>query len=91
MRSYDFILWDNSANDLHSLFLSVVTVDSLIFCCFYLQYPVYFAFEDEKINAILADVRRSEVAGQPATATTGGSVIPFKIYMQTHLEHMYST
>ncbi|ONK57477.1 uncharacterized protein A4U43_C09F910 [Asparagus officinalis] len=37
-----------------------------------IPYPVYFAFEDEKINAVLADVRRSEAAGQPATATTGG-------------------
>lgn len=37
-----------------------------------IPYPVYFAFEDEKINAILADVRKTEAAGQPATATTGG-------------------
>ncbi|CAA7405342.1 unnamed protein product [Spirodela intermedia] len=37
-----------------------------------LPYAVYFAFEDEKIDAILADVRRSDNVGQPASATTGG-------------------
>ncbi|XP_010931103.1 uncharacterized protein [Elaeis guineensis] len=37
-----------------------------------IPYPVYFAFEDDKINALLADVRRSDATGQPATATTGG-------------------
>ncbi|KAG1369718.1 nicalin [Cocos nucifera] len=36
------------------------------------DYPVYFAFEDDKINALLADVRRSDATGQPATSTTGG-------------------
>ncbi|XAR60164.1 hypothetical protein NMG60_11033421 [Bertholletia excelsa] len=35
-------------------------------------YPVYFAFEDENINAVLADVRKNDATGQPATATTGG-------------------
>lgn len=37
-------------------------------------YPVYFAYEDDEINAILADVKSSDVTGQrqPATATTGG-------------------
>ena len=42
--------------------------------CWYLQYPVYFAYEDDKINAVLADVRRGDATGQPATATTGGLV-----------------
>ncbi|URE36376.1 Nicastrin [Musa troglodytarum] len=37
-----------------------------------LPYPVYFAYEDDKINAVLADVRRGDATGQPATATTGG-------------------
>ncbi|KAJ6897197.1 hypothetical protein NC651_023158 [Populus alba x Populus x berolinensis] len=37
-----------------------------------LEYPVYFAFEDDDIDAVLADVKRSDVSGQPATATTGG-------------------
>ncbi|XP_039122110.1 LOW QUALITY PROTEIN: nicalin-like [Dioscorea cayenensis subsp. rotundata] len=37
-----------------------------------IPYPVYFAFEDDKINAALADVRKSDMATQPATATTGG-------------------
>lgn len=38
------------------------------------QYPVYFAFEDEDIDAVLADVKRNDATGQPATATTGGLV-----------------
>ena len=37
-----------------------------------LQYPVYFAFEDDDIDAVLADVKRTNAIGQPATATTGG-------------------
>ncbi|KAH7863700.1 hypothetical protein Vadar_020891 [Vaccinium darrowii] len=37
-----------------------------------IPYPVYFAFEDDSINAVLADVKRNDVSGQPATATTGG-------------------
>ncbi|XP_061958801.1 uncharacterized protein LOC133680031 [Populus nigra] len=37
-----------------------------------IPYPVYFAFEDDDIDAVLADVKRSDVSGQPATATTGG-------------------
>lgn len=39
-----------------------------------MQYPVYFAFEDEKIEALLMDVRKGDSAGQPSTATTGGLV-----------------
>ncbi|KAL5976467.1 hypothetical protein ACLOJK_020800 [Asimina triloba] len=38
------------------------------------QYPVYFAFEDDNINDVLADVKRNDAAGQPATATTGGKL-----------------
>lgn len=37
-----------------------------------IPYPVYFAFEDEHIKAVLDDVKRSDATGQPATATTGG-------------------
>ncbi|CAL5357202.1 unnamed protein product [Camellia sinensis] len=37
-----------------------------------IPYPVYFAFEDDNINAVLADVKKNDVTGQPATATTGG-------------------
>ncbi|KAF5185776.1 hypothetical protein FRX31_024636 [Thalictrum thalictroides] len=37
-----------------------------------MHYPVYFAFEDEKIDAILADVKRKDAIGQSPTATTGG-------------------
>jgi hypothetical protein len=33
---------------------------------------VYFAFEDDDIDAVLADVKRNDAIGQPATATTGG-------------------
>ncbi|PQQ02245.1 nicalin-1 [Prunus yedoensis var. nudiflora] len=35
-------------------------------------YPVYFAFEDDDIEAVLADVKRNDATGQLATATTGG-------------------
>ncbi|KAL0920894.1 hypothetical protein M5K25_007911 [Dendrobium thyrsiflorum] len=38
----------------------------------YIPYPVYFAFENGKLNSILADVRRSDATGQPASATSGG-------------------
>lgn len=38
----------------------------------FLQYPVYFAFEDDDIDAVLADVKRNDAIGQPATATNGG-------------------
>nr|XP_043609577.1 nicalin-1 [Erigeron canadensis] len=37
-----------------------------------IQYPVYFAFEDENLDKVLADIKRNDAAGQPATATTGG-------------------
>lgn len=37
-----------------------------------LPYPVYFAFEDDNINAVLTDIKKNDVTGQPATATTGG-------------------
>lgn len=39
---------------------------------FLLQYPVYFAFENDDINTVLADIKRNDESGQPATATTGG-------------------
>lgn len=42
---------------------------------FILQYPVYFAFEDEDLDSVLADIKKNDAAGQPATATTGGLVI----------------
>ena len=35
---------------------------------------MYFAFEDDNINAVLVDVKRNDATGQPATATTGGLV-----------------
>ncbi|KAK4791076.1 hypothetical protein SAY86_031489 [Trapa natans] len=37
-----------------------------------IPYPVYFAFEDDNVNAILADIKRNDASGQQATATTGG-------------------
>ncbi|KAH9605499.1 hypothetical protein KSS87_004668 [Heliosperma pusillum] len=37
-----------------------------------IPYPVYFAFEGEDLMAVLADVKRTDATGQPATATTGG-------------------
>ncbi|XP_027344937.1 nicalin-1 isoform X1 [Abrus precatorius] len=37
-----------------------------------LPYPVYFAFEDDNIDAVLTDIKKNDATGQPATATTGG-------------------
>ncbi|KAG8371150.1 hypothetical protein BUALT_Bualt13G0056800 [Buddleja alternifolia] len=37
-----------------------------------IPYPVYFGFEDENVNSVLADVKKNDASGQPATATTGG-------------------
>ncbi|XP_073066334.1 uncharacterized protein [Primulina eburnea] len=37
-----------------------------------IPYPVYFGFEDEYVNAVLADVKKNDATGQLATATTGG-------------------
>lgn len=37
-----------------------------------IPYPVYFAFEEEKLNAILTDIKQNDATGQLATATTGG-------------------
>lgn len=37
-----------------------------------IPYPVYFAFEDDDIDAVLADLKRNDAIGQPATATNGG-------------------
>ncbi|KAE9616761.1 hypothetical protein Lal_00034485 [Lupinus albus] len=37
-----------------------------------LPYPVYFAFEDDTIDAVLTDIKKNDASGQPATATTGG-------------------
>lgn len=40
----------------------------------FLQFPVYFAFENEETDAMLADVKKNDALGQQATATTGGLV-----------------
>ncbi|KAK8489187.1 hypothetical protein V6N13_010749 [Hibiscus sabdariffa] len=37
-----------------------------------LPYPVYFAFENDEIDTVLADIKKNDAIGQPATATTGG-------------------
>ncbi|XVF69218.1 hypothetical protein PTKIN_Ptkin11bG0063200 [Pterospermum kingtungense] len=37
-----------------------------------IPYPVYFAFENDEIDTVLADIKKNDVIGQPATATTGG-------------------
>lgn len=39
-----------------------------------LQYPVYFAYEDENLQSILKEVAANDAAGRPATAMTGGYV-----------------
>ncbi|CAM8975623.1 unnamed protein product [Rhodiola kirilowii] len=35
-------------------------------------YPVYFAFENDEIDAVLSEIKKNDATGQPATATTGG-------------------
>ncbi|CAI0544143.1 unnamed protein product, partial [Linum tenue] len=37
-----------------------------------IPYPVYFAFEHDDIEAVLADIQRNDVNGQAATPTNGG-------------------
>ncbi|OMO59914.1 Nicastrin [Corchorus olitorius] len=37
-----------------------------------IPYPVYFAFENDDIDTVLADIKKNDAIGQPATATTGG-------------------
>jgi hypothetical protein len=37
-----------------------------------MQYPVYFAHEDENLINILKEVVVNDAAGRPATAMTGG-------------------
>ncbi|KAK6144194.1 hypothetical protein DH2020_021014 [Rehmannia glutinosa] len=41
-----------------------------------IPYPVYFGFEDEAVHAMLGDVKKNDITGQPATATTGGQSEP---------------
>ncbi|KAL8204882.1 hypothetical protein R6Q57_010505 [Mikania cordata] len=36
-----------------------------------IQYPVYFAFECQDLAIVLADIRKNDAFGQPATATIG--------------------
>lgn len=50
---------------------------SYLYCGIVLQYPVYFAFENDEIHNVLADIKQNDAIGQPATATTGGSVGSF--------------
>ncbi|XVE59608.1 hypothetical protein DITRI_Ditri05aG0059600 [Diplodiscus trichospermus] len=44
-----------------------------------IPYPVYFAFENDEIDNVLADIKQNEAIGQPATAITGG----YKLVVQT--------
>ncbi|KAB2012707.1 hypothetical protein ES319_D09G109400v1 [Gossypium barbadense] len=37
-----------------------------------IPYPVYFFFENDEIDTVLADIKKNDLMGQPATATTGG-------------------
>ena len=42
----------------------------------FLQYPVYFAYENDNMQNILQEVSAKDAAGRPASATTGGYVQP---------------
>lgn len=46
---------------------------------------MYFAFEDDDINVVLADVKKNDVTGQPATATTGG-LVDYSQHVLSHLK-----
>jgi hypothetical protein len=37
-----------------------------------MQFPVYFAFHDDNMDDLLADIRKIASSGQPASASTGG-------------------
>jgi hypothetical protein len=37
-----------------------------------MQYPVYFALDDDNFGNLLADIHKIASSGQPASATTGG-------------------
>jgi hypothetical protein len=51
--------------------VAILTTESVLICWF-VQYPVYFAYEDENVQSILHEVSANDAAGRPATATTGG-------------------
>ncbi|CAL5425964.1 unnamed protein product [Camellia sinensis] len=64
--------------------------DAIQFVHKLLKYPVYFAFEDDDINVVLADVKKNDVTGQPATATTGGWCKMWNLRCQLHeMDHKY--
>ncbi|KAL0460805.1 UNVERIFIED_CONTAM: Nicalin-1 [Sesamum latifolium] len=58
--------------------ISFLSSNSYLYFCMRVQsiaavnYPVYFGFEDELVNGMLADIKKNDATGQPATATTGG-------------------
>ncbi|PIA59218.1 hypothetical protein AQUCO_00400239v1 [Aquilegia coerulea] len=37
-----------------------------------MPYPVYFAFEDDEIDEVLADIKKNDATGQHSTSTIGG-------------------
>ncbi|KAG0495035.1 hypothetical protein HPP92_006029 [Vanilla planifolia] len=61
---------DSINND--ELTRNILTELEKLFIHAHIPYPVYFTFENDKLLAILADVKRSDVNGQPASATSGG-------------------
>ena len=65
-------LSENESNFILMIFL----IDAIV-----IQYPVYFAFEDETINSILDDIQTSDISNQPASSTTGGFVTRLNILL----------
>lgn len=45
---------------------------------------MYFGFEDDHVNAVLADVKKNDATGQLATATTGGLVDILRTMFQNY-------
>ncbi|KAK5785382.1 hypothetical protein PVK06_039964 [Gossypium arboreum] len=66
-----------TSNRTLSSYVPVVLSARADICPLVLCYPVYFAFENDEIDTVLADIKKNDAIGQPATATTGGSVHSF--------------
>lgn len=58
------------------------TLDSFV------QYPVYFAYEDDNVKDVLREISANDAAGRPATATTGGYVYSISLHTRGNISTM---
>ncbi|XP_051134370.1 uncharacterized protein LOC127253698 [Andrographis paniculata] len=63
---------DNEVDSANGVTKSMLTELEQLLIHANIPYPVYFGFEDPNVISVLADVKKNDVTGQPATATTGG-------------------